>query len=435
MAEPTAQSNNIRAGAFILLATALGISVFVILSGWNPFEKRIPYKVRFTVDQGVDGLASGSDVKVGGLIKGTVTGITPQFTPGKGQTEKLDSILVDFQVDKDVSLWSNAEVTRYMPLLGGGAWLNFDNVGQPVDADGKNHQALGPGGELNASAAGGMLATLLGPSNAAKTGQALSNIEDFTDFLDTIPKAWDADVVPMLADADAVLTNMRTDYGTWSGQVTEFLDRADSAAGKLDSVLDDVPTLMASAQKDLDQVGDILDANGDKIATALDNIVVMTNDGKVIFEEIRTDTMGKINTILDDGERGLDAFSNALTQIEGALTSRLPSLEMMLADLRQAGAQLKLTALEVRRSPWKLLYTPSTDEVAHENLYESARSYVMATNDLEAAALAFKQVFEIDPEILERNPELREQVETYVLDAIERYKEIQTRLFSEIVDQ
>ena len=435
MAEPTAQSNNIRAGAFILLATALGISVFVILSGWNPFEKRIPYKVRFTVDQGVDGLASGSDVKVGGLIKGTVTGITPQFTAGKGQTEKLDSILVDFQVDQDVSLWSNAQVTRYMPLLGGGAWLNFDNVGQPMDADGEAHQALEPGGELNASAAGGMLATLLGPSNAAKTGQALSNIEDFTDFLDTIPKAWDADVVPMLADADAVLTNMRTDYGTWSGQVTEFLDRADSAAGKLDSVLDDVPTLMASAQKDLDQVGDILDANGEKIGTALDNIVVMTNDGKVIFEEIRTDTMGKINTILDDGERGLDAFSNALTQIEGALTSRLPSLEMMLADLRQAGAQLKLTALEVRRSPWKLLYTPSTDEVAHENLYESARSYVMATNDLEAAALAFKQVFEIDPEILERNPELREQVETYVLDAIERYKEIQTRLFSEIVDQ
>ena len=435
MAEPTAQSNNIRAGAFILLATALGISVFVILSGWNPFEKRIPYKVRFTVDQGVDGLASGSDVKVGGLIKGTVTGITPQFTPGKGQTEKLDSILVDFQVDQDVSLWSNAEVTRYMPLLGGGAWLNFDNVGQPVDADGKNHQALEPGGELNASAAGGMLATLLGPSNAAKTGQALSNIEDFTDFLDTIPKAWDSDVVPMLADADAVLTNMRTDYGTWSGQVTEFLERADSAAGKLDSVLDDVPTLMASAQKDLDQVGEILDANGEKIGTALDNIVVMTNDGKVIFEEIRTDTMGKINTILDDGERGLDAFSNSLAQIEGALTSRLPSLEMMLADLRQAGAQLKLTALEVRRSPWKLLYTPSTDEVAHENLYESARSYVMATNDLEAAALAFKQVFEIDPEILERNPELREQVETYVLDAIERYREIQTRLFSEIVDQ
>ena len=435
MAEQTAQSNNVRAGAFILIATTLGISVFVILSGWNPFQARTPYKVRFTVDQGVDGLATGSDVKVGGLIKGTVTGITPQFTQSDGETDRLDSILVDFQVDRDVSLWSNAEVTRYMPLLGGGAWLNFDSVGQPLDEDGSDHRPLAPGDELEASASGGMLATLLGPSNASKTGQALSNIEEFTEFLDTIPRTWDADVVPMIADADAVIEDIRKDYGSWSGRVTEFLTRADSAAGKIDDMLDDVPPIMASAKSDLDEIGDMLRSNRGKIDTALDNIVVMTNDGRVVFDELRTGTMDKINAILDNGERGIEAFASSMTQIEGAMTTRLPSIEMMLADLRQAGAQLKLTALEVRRSPWKLLYTPSSDEMAHENLYESARSYVMATNDLEAAALAFKQVFEIDPAMLERNPELREQVQSYVLDALERYKDVQQRLFSEIVDQ
>ena len=103
--------------------------------------------------------------------------------------------------------------------------------------------------------------------------------------------------------------------------------------------------------------------------------------------------------------------------------------------LRQASAQLKLTALEVRRSPWKLLYTPSTSDVAHENLYESARSFVMATNELESASLAFREVFEIDPEILERQPELKAEVEKYVFDALERFKKAQERLFSEIVDR
>jgi hypothetical protein len=71
----------------------------------------------------------------------------------------------------------------------------------------------------------------------------------------------------------------------------------------------------------------------------------------------------------------------------------------------------------------------------HENLYESARSYVMATSELESAAMAFKSVFELAPKTLEDRPELRDEVVTYVLDSLERFKHAQERLFSEIVDQ
>ena len=39
--------------------------------------------------------------KVGGLIKGTVTGVSPQFVRKAEDSEQLDSILVSFEVDKE----------------------------------------------------------------------------------------------------------------------------------------------------------------------------------------------------------------------------------------------------------------------------------------------------------------------------------------------
>lgn len=430
--------NNIRAGIFIVAVVALGITVFVVLSGWDPFQSRVAYSARFTIEQGIDGLATGSDVKVGGLIKGSVTGISPQFRKvDGGKAESFNSILVNFELDKDVSIWSNARVTRYMPLLGGSAWLNFDSVGgvDPKNPASKDAKLLAPDAEIKVLPGGGMLATLLGPSNAARTSDALKNIDQFTVFLTEIPDTWNAKIVPMLNNADAVVASIRADYGPWSKKITTFLDNIDTASVKIDQALDDVPPLLASAQKDLDDVGVLLERNAPKIDEAMDNITVMTADGRQIFSELRTNTLAKINKILDTGEQGIDSLTDALNRVDTELALRMPDITMMLANLRQASAQLKLTTLEVRRSPWKLLYTPSSSELAHENLYSSAQSYVLATSELESAAMAFRQVFETNPEILERQPKIKEQVEKYVLDALERYKTAQEQLFSEIVDQ
>lgn len=427
--------NNVRAGVFLIAAALLGLTVFIILSGWNPLQSRIPYHARFTIEQGVNGLASGSQVKVGGLVKGVVTGIQPQYKLGGNNDERMSSILVDFELDDDVSLWSNARVTRFLPLLGGSAWLNFDSVGGQVKQaqDTANSIRLAPGQEIQAQTSGGILATLLGPGNATRAGQALSNIDEFTQFLAGVPVTWDKQVVPMLENADALVASMHNDYGPWSESITKTLQNADDAAAKINTTMTDLPPLIASAQSDLDAFGTLLTDNAPKLGTALDDVLVMSNDGKSILAHFRAETMLQIDTLLRKGESGLDTFVNALDRIDHELVLRMPDVSMMLADLRQSAAQMKLTTLEVRRSPWKLLYTPTPDETAHENLYESARSYVLATNELESAARAFRNVFE-SPSATDVTPELRKQVEQYVLDALERFKTAQERLFSELID-
>lgn len=426
--------NNIRAGAFVLATVVIGVAVFVVLSGWDPFISRTPYKARFTVAQGIDGLAAGSDVKVGGLLKGTVTGITPVYSETSKGTKSLNSILVDFNMDQDVTLYSNAQVTRYMPLLGGSAWLNFDNVGGPTPQD-PGATKLPSGGEISATAGGGMLATLLGPTDAARTSDALGNIDKFTTFLMEIPETWHKKVVPMIDNAQSIIGDLRQDYGPWSKKVTTFLDNIDAAAMKINRDLDEVPPILASAKKDLDDIGELVTTNTPKIDTAMDNLVTMSGDGKAILSKFRTKTMAEIDEILQKGLQGITTLDDALDRIDSELALRMPDITATLANLRQASTQLKLTTLEVRRSPWKLLYTPSSDVLAHENLYSASRDYVLATTELESAASSFREVFELDPDLLERQPQIRQDVEKYVLDSLERFKKAQERLFSEIVDQ
>ena len=69
MAEASDKSrNNVIAGTFILSVLVLGIVVIIVLSGWNPFVSKNEYSVRFTVEEGIGGLAEGSNVKVLSLI-------------------------------------------------------------------------------------------------------------------------------------------------------------------------------------------------------------------------------------------------------------------------------------------------------------------------------------------------------------------------------
>ena len=39
--------------------------------------------------------------------------------------------LVDIEVDGSVTLWSNAEAIRTVPILGGSSWINITTVGGP----------------------------------------------------------------------------------------------------------------------------------------------------------------------------------------------------------------------------------------------------------------------------------------------------------------
>jgi len=54
--------------------------------------------------------------------------------------------------------------------------------------------------------------------------------------------------------------------------------------------------------------------------------------------------------------------------------------------------QLKLASIEIRRSPWRLLYTPTEKELETDNLYDAARSFALAAGDISTTADALHAI-------------------------------------------
>jgi len=68
------------------------------------------------------------------------------------------------------------------------------------------------------------------------------------------------------------------------------------------------------------------------------------------------------------------------------LKEETPGIRHTLANLRLMSDQLKLTAVEVRSQPWRLLHSPTTKEMSSQVLYDARAAYAEAASDLRAAS-------------------------------------------------
>ncbi|MHC4794729.1 MAG: MlaD family protein, partial [Planctomycetota bacterium] len=288
--------NNVRAGLFTLSAILLFFATLVVLnSGWlssilGSFNR---YVVRFDLADGVSGLSAGSQVRVGGLARGAVTGIElVGFEDGKQPTA-----LVSFEVDEAIELWSNAVAIRTASILGGGSWINISTVGgadvvtaAPTSKNGGTAERLPTDGSgiIDATPGDGLLTTMVGGENAATTRQILTNVSNLTGFVDSkVKPVFDDQIEPALVDARAVVGDVRRDYGTWSGTIGRTLDNVETASSDLGAAMGDAQTAMAEVRADLRLVSELVQRNIGRIDEAVANLEVITENGVAITRRIK----------------------------------------------------------------------------------------------------------------------------------------------------
>lgn len=421
MASGDRAKNNIRAGLFIVLSLTLGLATFLILQKiqWGPREQ---YRVLFSIENGVRGLTIGSEVRVGGLPRGRVLTITPIEEGGQ-----LKAIEVGVELDRAITLYRDAEVIRLAPLLGETAWINFSTVGT-ADPSAPNGNVLPPEGVLHAVESPGLLANIVGISSAGRIVDIIERADSFSVVLERIPKDYEDRVLPALDNAAGLLKDLRTDYGVWRGKVDETLDSAVAAARNLEDGTRRAGAFVGDVQK-------VLDDGRPKIERTLDNLESATGQADRVLTEVREETMPRIAKVLGEGERAIGEFADLLDRVDGELAARLPDIRRFLSDLRVAAGQLKLATIEVRRSPWRLLYRPTTDVLAREQLYEASRSFASATEDLRVAAESVEELLKVRPDLLESDPSLRSRLESGLIDAVSRYEEAQRRLYGVLIGE
>ena len=399
-------SNNLRAGIFVSTILVLALAVGFVLLKVDLFKKYQTLVLQFDTTEGVSGLSRGSEVKVGGLTVGRVISITPVID----KNDDLAGINVTIEIMAGIPIrysdtapeGTNAEVIRVGSLVGSTSIINFNTLGQAPAL------VLNSGDKLLATRGSGMLTTLVGPANAVRTNEIIKGLADTAAWLKTIPEEYQTRVVPTLQNLSTTTANFNQDYETWRKPIGDTLLNAQSFTGNADQLLKD---------------------NKAKFTQLMDNTSATMADAKVIASEFKTKGMPALQKLLDQGADAAQSLASSLGQVEQQMPQRLTDLRDFTLDAREIAGQFKLTAIEIRRSPWKLLYQPKPGEVAHENLYSATRAFALATADLKTASASLQAVLAQDANKFNSDENFRKEVRQEVLDSLEKYEAAQRQLF------
>jgi ABC-type transporter Mla subunit MlaD len=410
--------NNIRAGVFVSVAILIGLFVLIALTDFIGSLRRSTdsYTVTFDVASGVANLKSGSDVRVGGVTMGDVTEVLPKLVEGQAFRE----IAVEFTVDRRIEIFANAQVLVKSPLIGSEAWLEISSVGDPG-------QGKPPNGQLMGTPSVGLLTSLLGTENADKADEMVENARVFSDFLATIPVEYNNRLAPALDDIQSSASDVRhitndlrqTRWPSWAEHVDRVLTWAETATGQLDAAIAQGNGLLSDSRT-------VVQENRDSFKSIVSNL-------ESTSRKVNEETIDKVHAFLQSGQNGLDRAASTLQRLQVDYEVWATDIGEALASANLAAQQLKLTMIETRRSPWKVLYRPSSDELEHELLYEATRSFAVAAADLKSASESIQRVLDHHADEIRGDEETYRRLERNLLESLAKYEKAQQQLLDVLV--
>jgi ABC-type transporter Mla subunit MlaD len=366
------ERDNLSAGLFVLMGLVLGVVlVFALADVDRLFRKTQTIDVVYSLSDGLRGLKAGAEVSLGDEPIGSVSAIDDVIEEGRVVAKR-----VSFAIPDHYRLRRDAVIELVVPPLGAGTRLNIRSVGV-----GETYEH-GVDEPLAGAMAGSLLTESLmrdagiGDEQRRQIQRIITNVADMTDAL-------------------------RADIPELTGAARRMLTEAEPLAA-------DARQAAAHLKDATARINALLADKDPTIRETLDNVHALSQ---------------RLMPVIDEAKTAVDNIRVATDEVKSLILTRRPHLEKMLADLQLTGEQLKLAAIEIRRSPWRLLYKPSQKELASDNLYDAARSFAMAASTLDATVAALATVQQRDPA---DEPRIRE-----LLD----YLEAITQRFTEAQDQ
>jgi ABC-type transporter Mla subunit MlaD len=324
------ERNALSAGLFIVISIiAAGAIVVTVKGGIHTAEPNQERQVTFRLTDDVSGIGIGDETRLGGYKVGTVKSIRV-ITNDTGDGEPR--IIVGFSLPARYKLHADSIITVQSTLTGVPC-LNIEHLGTAAETD----DVVGQPGAFS---------TL---TSALRTGAPeLAGIVHQVRTI-TLPRANVAadNAGQALAQARDLLSDTKSDIrGTLAGLHSTI----DSVHDKLPGILDQVKSDLTLVQATLDHAQSSLS----DLSMALANARDITSSARSILVSNR----GKI---------------------EGIITA-----------LKSTSDNLKGASVEIRQSPWRLLYKPTPDEMANLNLFDSTREFADGAERLNDAATALR---------------------------------------------
>lgn len=384
MAAGRSSRNNVLAGIFVLACIMLGVVVIVVLSNIGDFLKPTStYTVRFSVADGAKGLDRGAAVKLGGQRIGRVTGANFVNDEVSGEPAFVD---VTIQVPRDLKIYTDADVQLIRPLLGSGSTINIVSI-RSVSRPGVEY--MGPPDLLEP---GETILGHLGPP-AFLAPSDYSKFQDIITRVDRVTANVEPRINAIMTDAEDTVRSIRVIAGDvekrwqdWGPRTDTIFAEAEKVARQIEPIVANVDKGVAEVRERVEQVRRLLatgqqylDENGPRVSSAIKNVEDLTFKAK---NELYNEVMGAIQ----EARVGVREASEAAKTARAFIDQNTPELAEIIANASLASNQLKLTTVEIRSAPWRLLYQPSKKELENELLYNSVRQYSESVGELRRAA-------------------------------------------------
>lgn len=361
------ERNAFKAGLFILVTIVLIVVVVVSINGAGRFvepqQKRVAL---FPLDADIGGMRVGDEVRLGGLKVGTIESIEPA-----GLGTKDAGLVVTFSLPERYKFYAGAEVGVQTGLTGASV-LNVRTLGTPDKGD---------------LPAGAPLAGQPDPKTAffARLGGASADVQAIVTDVQAMVADFRLKTYPKVNETVVV-------YKETGEAAKKLVEHVDS---KVDPAVDKYNTVAAKTGDMMDSVRDMIGPSAKDWKGTIADLHEITTNLKTELPKMLDKVQGSIDNAkaaLQDVQQAAANTKDISADVRQVLGGNKGKLEGIIASMKTTSDNLKNTSAEVRRNPWRLLYTPKADEMNNVNLYDSARQFAEGANDLNDAAQALRDV-------------------------------------------
>lgn len=429
--------NNILAGLFVIGGLALAVWGSFLLADRADYGTTRRFIVEFTLAQGAAGLKRGSNVNLGGQQVGRVLSVTFGGTDANsaaGASIAPRSVDVEVEARADLTLYESAIIQLEKPLLGSLSSLNIRAIGSPDLPAVTGTSALEEGERIKGVIAPpAFLADAgLGGDQIDQLRHAIGELDKSVTNVSAIVERSGPKIESGITDAQGLLSEMRTNLQSWSTRIDTTVTNVEKASARIDPMLtkvdggiDESRALIADARAAIADMRSIVDSNRARIDTIIANVESASS-------KFDTETIQLVNDTLRDAKSSLSVFSDAIADVNRLITEQSPGLRRTLANIRIMSDQLKLTAIEVRSQPWRLLHSPTTKELREQVLYDATRSYAEAASDLRSAAESFQAA---TAKSAPGAPPDLAAITTALSEAVQRYRQAERYLMLKLTEE
>jgi ABC-type transporter Mla subunit MlaD len=396
--------------AIVVLALFVGTILFLypaLRGGGHVVEVHFPH------EGGMAPLKAGSAVLLGGAQEvGRVREVRirqlqqPRTTAGGLQTV----FAVKLELNKDVPLYGNCEISTDQPAVGGAGFVSILNVGTPDVPLKEPVQGLPP--QSLAAAIGALSRRLLAKGgfvdhleqmvDPGAEGSVLRRVLASLDDLNALTGELRVQMSPneqktLLSKVHLVLDDLKTTTTALReeltpGSETALLARLHVALERLTAALTEATDIL---QENRPVVHDTLTSVEHAIRT-VDQEMLTALKGE-LDPANPASLLGKLHVAMDRVNASLDHLQTMTATGEQMVVLGRPALEKMLGNFQGMSEQLRLTSQEVLLNPSKLIWGPSRQRDEQLVAFQAARSFAEAATQLDTAAARLEAMLKTLP--------------------------------------